>query len=50
MATATMEAFGPGPDAPARLRAAYAGASPEELSVIVLSDRLFRVPSQRLVR
>lgn len=48
MATATMEAFGPGPDAPARLRAAYAGASPEELSVIVLSDRLFRVPSQRL--
>jgi para-nitrobenzyl esterase len=48
MATATMEAYGPGPDAPARLRAAYPGASAEELSVIVLSDRMFRVPSQRL--
>jgi para-nitrobenzyl esterase len=48
IATATMEAFGPGPDAAANFRAAYPEAGPEELYVLARSDRMFRMPSLHL--
>jgi para-nitrobenzyl esterase len=48
MAVGAMRAFGPGPDAEERIRAAYPGASAEELFVVSCSDRMFRMPSVHL--
>ena len=48
MATTAMQVFGPGPDAPARMRAAFPDADAEELYVLVRSDRMFRIPSLHL--
>jgi para-nitrobenzyl esterase len=48
MAADAVEAFGPGPDAVARYRAAFPGAGAEELYVTALSDRMFRMPSVQL--
>ncbi|WP_222267981.1 carboxylesterase/lipase family protein [Modestobacter marinus] len=48
MADATMELLGPGPDAAARMRAAYPAANAEELFVLAHSDREFRMPSLQL--
>jgi para-nitrobenzyl esterase len=45
MAATAMAVFGPGPDAAERVRAAFPGASAEELFVLARSDRMFRVPS-----
>jgi para-nitrobenzyl esterase len=48
MATTALRMFGPGPDATARVRAAYPDACAEELLVLVHSDRTFRMPSLHL--
>jgi para-nitrobenzyl esterase len=45
MAAGAMRAFGPGPDAEERIRAANPGATAEELFVLTCSDRMFRMPS-----
>jgi para-nitrobenzyl esterase len=42
--------FGPGPDAVARVRAAFPGADAEERYVLTHSDRMFRMPSLQLAR
>jgi Carboxylesterase family len=43
-----MQMSGPGPDPVTRMRAAYPDAGPEELLVLVHSDRTFRMPSLQL--
>lgn len=48
MAVGAMRAFGPGPGAEERIRAAFPGASAEELFVLACSDRMFRMPSVHL--
>jgi para-nitrobenzyl esterase len=48
MATTAMQVFGPGPDTPARMRAAFPDADAEELYVLARSDRMFRIPSLHL--
>ncbi|TWF79593.1 para-nitrobenzyl esterase [Pseudonocardia hierapolitana] len=48
MAAGAMRGFGPGPDAEERIRAAFPGASAEELLVLTCSDRMFRMPSVHL--
>jgi para-nitrobenzyl esterase len=48
MAAGAMRAFGPGPGAEERIRAAFPGASAEELFVLACSDRMFRMPSVHL--
>jgi para-nitrobenzyl esterase len=50
MADTAMAVFGPGPDAAARMRAAFPGAGAEELYVLAHSDRMFRMPSLQLAR
>ena len=48
MASERMELCGPGHAAAERLRAAYPGATAEELYVLAHSDRMFRMPSLHL--
>ncbi len=47
-AAGAMRAFGPGPRAEDRIRAAFPDASAEELLVVSCSDRMFRMPSVHL--
>ncbi|HLU53999.1 MAG TPA: carboxylesterase family protein [Pseudonocardia sp.] len=48
MAAGAMRVFGPEPDPEERMRAAFPGASAEELFVLACSDRMFRMPSVHL--
>ncbi|MFW3170901.1 carboxylesterase/lipase family protein [Geodermatophilus sp. CPCC 206100] len=48
MAAESAAVFGPGPDAGARVRAAFPEADAEERYVLARSDRMFRVPSLHL--
>jgi para-nitrobenzyl esterase len=48
MAAEAVAVFGPGPDAVDRYRAAFPGATAEDLYVTALSDRMFRMPSLAL--
>jgi para-nitrobenzyl esterase len=50
LADEAMAVFGPGPDAAARMRAAFPAAGAEELYVLAHSDRMFRMPSLQLAR
>jgi len=49
-ATATLNAFAPGPDGPAAYRKAFPDADPSALYEVVFSDWLFRMPTLHLAQ